>query len=359
MTTEKLPIFYKKRPLFGFDIGNGSIKIVQLHSTGKKTFLEGYGTTTFDPIAMKDGEIIDYEIIASAAHKLFSDDMTGSISTRDIAASLPVTNSFSRVISLPNMAEKDVLDAVKMEAEQYIPVALDNLYIDYVTLEKSSETEQDYLVTAAPKRVVDSYINLFDILGLRPVIMEPSILSVTRMVQNAEVSNFPTLVIDCGSTTSDLTVYDKKSTVVTGTVKFGGNTITRAIMNHMGLSEVQANTVKSRYGLEVSKKQKEIMEALDVPLRNLTTEIRKIIRYYEDRVKSQDSKVEQVIILGGGANLPGFSTYLTSNLRIPTRLCSIWQNIEFDGLQPPNQLDTSMYATAVGLAMINPTEVSK
>jgi type IV pilus assembly protein PilM len=359
MTTEKLPIFYKKRPLFGFDIGNGSIKVVQLNNTGKKTYLEGYGTTRFDPIAMKDGEIVDFEIIASAANRLFKEGLTGNIYTRDISVSLPVTNSFSRVISLPNMADKDVLDAVKMEAEQYIPIPIDELYLDYTTLEKSSDTEQDYLVTAAPKRVVDSYISIFDVLGLRPVVMEPSILSVTRMVQNAEISNFPTLVIDCGSITSDLTVYDKKSTIVTGTVKFGGNTITKAIMNHMGLSEVQANTIKSRYGLEVSKKQKEIMEALDVPLRNLTTEIRKIIRYYEDRVKSEESKVEQVIILGGGANLPGFSTYLTSSLRIPTRLCSIWQHIELDGLQPPNQLDTSMYATAVGLAMINPAEVSK
>lgn len=359
MRTEKLPIFYKKKPLFGFDIGNGSLKVVQLGKNGKKTYLEGYGTTHFDAVAMKDGEVVDYEVVAKAAHKLFDENLTGSISTHDIAVSLPVTNSFSRVIALPPMEDKDVLDAVKLEAEQYIPVALDELYIDYSILEKVSDTEQEYLVTASPKRVIDSYMDLFEILDLKPVVMEPSILSVTRTVQNAEDSNYPTLVIDCGSTTSDLIVYDKKSTIVTGTVKFGGNSVTKALMNSMGLSEVQANTVKSRYGLEVSKKQKEIMEALDVPLRNLTTEIRKIIRYYEDRGRSDESKVEQIIILGGGANLPGFATYLTSSLRIPARLCSIWENIEFDGLQPPNQLDTSMYATAVGLALINPGEITK
>lgn len=358
MRTEKLPIFYKKQPLFGFDIGNGSIKVVQLNCKNKKVYLEGYGTTHFDTVAMKDGEIVDFEIVAKASNKLFNEGLTGSISTRDIAVSLPVTNSFSRVISLPAMDEKDVLDAVKLEAEQYIPVPLDELYIDFSKLEKISDTEQEYLVTAAPKRVIDSYMSLFEVLGLRPVVMEPSILSVTRTVQNAEDSSYPTLVIDCGSTNSDLIVYDKKSVVVTGTVKFGGNTITKALMNSMGLTEVQANTVKSRYGLEVSKKQKEIMEALDVPLKNLTTEIRKIIRYYEDRGKSDESKVEQIIILGGGANLPGFSTYLTSSLRIATRLCSIWQNVEFDGLQPPNQLDTSMYATAVGLSLISPGEIA-
>jgi len=64
-------------------------------------------------------------------------------------------------------------------------------------------------------------------------------------------------------------------------------------------------------------------------------------------------------MLGGGANLPGFSTYLTSQLRVATRLASIWQHILAEGIELPDRADSSMYATALGLALIKPSEVTK
>jgi type IV pilus assembly protein PilM len=356
MLSTKLPVLYREKPLFGFDIGHGSIKIAQLSPFGKDTVLDGYGTILFDASAIRDGEIVDYEVVAAATQKLFTDNITGSISTSTAAVSLPVSHSFNRVIRLPAMNEKDIRDAVRLEAEQYIPIAIDDLYIDYQLINVDGEN-RDYLVSAAPKRVIDSYMNLFAILGIEAIVMEPSLLSVTRVVRNSELSNLPTLVIDCGSTTTDLIIYNNMAVQVTGTVKFGGNTITKSLMDSMSLTELQANTIKSKYGLDSSKKQTEISSALEVPLRSFSTEIRKIIRYFEDRGGDANNKVEQIIILGGGANLPGFSAYLTNSLRIPTRLCSIWQHISFDGLQPPNLLDTSMYATAAGLALIKPHEV--
>lgn len=348
MGASKLPVFYKDKPLFGFDIGNGSVKIVQLGFSGSQVFLEGYGSSTFEPSALIEGEVTNYEVVASSVKELFERNLTGQISTDAVAVSLPVSHSFSRIISLPEMEDKDLVDAIRLEAEQYIPVNIDDLYLDYQLVEKK-DGNMEFVVAAAPKRVVDSYDTLFQILGLEAVVMEPSILSVTRLVRHAEESSIPTLVIDCGATTTDLIIYNRSTVRVTGTIKFGGNTITQALMESMNLTEPQANTIKSKYGLELSKKQAEITEALNIPLKALTNDIKKIIRYFEDREK--DEQVGQIIILGGGANLPGFSTYLTSALRIPTRLCGVWQNVDFGGLQPPNQLESSVYATAAGLAL--------
>lgn len=349
-------LFYREKPLFGFDIGHGSIKVVQLSQNQKKRYLDGYGSIFFDPKAIEDGVIINYEVVADAVKKLFNENITGSISTQRLAASLPVSHSFSRIISLPQLESKDVFEAIKLEAEQYIPIPIDDLFIDYQLLEVV-DGNQEYMVSAAPRRVVESYQTLFDIVGLEAVVMEPSIQSVSRIVRNSEESDVPTLVIDCGSSSTDLIIYNREAVRVTGTVKFGGQTLTKALIDQMSLTETQANAIKSKYGLDVSKRQSEVSSALDLPLKSFVNEIKKIIRYFEDR--GTNEKVDQIIILGGGANLPGFSTYLTSALRVPTRLCSIWQHITFDGLQPPNQLETSMYATAAGLALVGPNEVAK
>jgi type IV pilus assembly protein PilM len=351
-------LFYQEKSLFGFDLGHGSIKVVQLNYSDKKTHLQGYGRVLFDPKAIKEGEIIDFDAVSKAAHELISTHLTGSVNTRSIAASLPVLHSFSRIINLPLMEDKDVYEAVHTEASQYIPIPITDLYLDYQLVEKKADS-QDFLVAAAPKRVVDSYIKLFGVLGLELMCLEPSILSVTRVVRHAESSDAPTLVIDCGSLTTDLIIFSKSVVRVTGTIKFGGEALTESIMRDLNMSYEEASRTKNLYGLEPGEHQSKILSAITENLNFLSGEIKKIIRYFEDRDKDQNAKVGQIIILGGGANLPGFSTYLTSELRIAARLASVWQHIDMDHLQKPEKQDASMYATAVGLALVKPHEVVK
>lgn len=81
-----------------------------------------------------------------------------------------------------------------------------------------------------------------------------------------------------------------------------------------------------------------------------------MLRYYEERTDA-NKKIGQIITLGGGANMPGLSEYLTDTLRVPVRACNPWDNLSFDHLQPPSTLEKSIYLTAAGLALINPREI--
>jgi type IV pilus assembly protein PilM len=355
MNNKKLPLFYRNKPLFGFDLGHGSVKIVQLDYSRKKPRLQAYGSASFDPKSFKDGVVVDYDTICKAATALISEDLKGSLTTHRIAASLPVLHSFSRIINLPMMDDKDINEAVRTEAGQYIPMPLNDLYLDYQLVEKRPDG-QDFLVAAAPKKVVDSYLELFNRLGLELACLEPSILSVSRIVQHAQKYDIPTLVIDCGSITTDLIIYNKSVVRVTGTIKFGGEELTKSIMTKFNLSYEEAAKMKRTYGVDPGEKQPEMVSALAQNLQFLASEIKKISRYYEERDKDRSVQVEQVVILGGGANLPGFGTYMTSELRLPTKIASIWQNLDTDHLETPSSVESSMYATAAGLATINPKE---
>jgi Tfp pilus assembly PilM family ATPase len=61
--------------------------------------------------------------------------------------------------------------------------------------------------------------------------------------------------------------------------------------------------------------------------------------------------------MGGGANMPGLSGYLTDHLRLAVRMCDPWQHLDFTGLQPPNTVEKSMYITVAGLALVQPKEI--
>lgn len=333
------------------------MKILQIDYRRGKAFVQGYGFCSFDSNAIVDGVITDIEPVAAAAQTLFADNIIGTLSSRSVAVSLPVTHTYNRVITLPLLDHTELMDAVRLEAEQYIPLPVDSLYIDYQIIDQGADSI-DLLVSATPRKVVDSYILFFRTLGLEASVIEPSIIAVTRLVRHTENADVPTLVVDLGSITTDLIIYDS-SIRVTGTINFGGNTLTAAIAEALGVNEKQAHLIKTKYGLEKSKKQAEILNAITPSLTQLTAEIKKMIRYYQDRnqAANKDNTVQQIIILGGGANLPGFSTFLTDHVRIATRLSNTWKHIQFGHLQGPHQIENTMYATASGLALIRPREV--
>lgn len=350
----KTPVFYRDKPVFGFDLGFDSIKVMQINLQQKTPEITGYGFSSFDHKAMNKGVIVDPEEIARNAYQLISNNLVGAINTRRVISAVPVARSYNRVLNLPIMPRSELAQAVKLEAEQYIPVPIDELYIDY-QIGEIHEDSMEVLVVAAPRKIIDSYNILYDLLGLELAVMETSINASTRLVMHAENTDVPTLIIDFGSVSTDLSIFDSVLRV-TGTVASGGDDITKAIAAKLQVTKQQAHTIKTKYGIDASKKQKEIRDAAKPKLDKLVAEVKKMDRFYQDRGNS-NKKVEQVIILGGGANMPGLSDYLTDQIRIPTRMCSPWLNLEFGDLQPPHQLEKTLYATAAGLALAKPKDI--
>lgn len=347
--------FYKDKPVFGLDIGFSSVKIMQLIPGSKQYVVGGYGVNTFDAKAVDNGTIVDYENIAGSILELFKKHLVGDITTSRVAMSVPAARTFTRILTLPQLDEKDITEAVRLEAEQYIPVPINDLYVDYELI-RSTDKGMEVLVVAVPKKVTDSYTNLANILGLEVVAMETTLGSTGRLFQHTDQQDVPTVIIDFGSVSADVTIYDSKKLVVTGTIPGGGDDFTTLIADNLHVNRQEAHVIKTKYGLGVSKKQREIIKALNPKLEVITKEIRRMIRYYEERFDTK-KKIGQIITLGGGANMPGLSEYLTDNLRVPVRSCNPWDNISFDHLQPPSTLERSIYLTVAGLALINPKEL--
>ena len=172
---------------------------------------------------------------------------------------------------------------------------------------------------------------------------------------HSDNSDVPTVLIDFGSMSNDITVFDK-TLVVTSTVPGGGDSFTNLISAKLGVSEHEAHIIKTKYGLGASKKQKQIVEAVTPILEQLLKEVRRMIRYYEERSGTKH-KINQVVTMGGGANMPGLSEYMTDQLRLPVRMIDAWQHLEYSDLQPPAHAEKSMYVTVAGLALVRPEDI--
>lgn len=356
-TATQTPHFFTPKPVFGLDIGSGSLKVLQLafdEPNAKKPRLIGYGTAPFDATAIRNGIIEKPEIIAAATHHLFKKGLLGDITSRRVAIAIPTYRSFTRSIQLPSLKPAERADAVNLEVEQYLPVPIDSVYMDYTTI-RDTKDDTEVLAAAVPKQIVDSYVSLSAILGLEPVLFETTMNACARMFSHDKQSDVASLIIDFGTLSSDISIYDR-GLVTTGTVEGGGQIFTTVIQNGLGVTESEAKIIKTKYGLGASKRQTEIHAALQPTLGKIVKEVKRLIRYHAERYSS-DRPIQQVIMLGGGANLPGMSDYFINELRIAVRACDPWQYINFSGMQPPHMVDRPMYATAIGLALADAREV--
>lgn len=356
-TTISTPVLLHDKPLFGLDVGHGSLKVMQVSTAGKHAKMPritGYGTISFDPAAIDNGVIKKPELIAQTLHRLFEHQLIGEITTRRIAMAIPSYRSFSRSMQLPKLSPKDVRQAVQLEAEQYIPTPLEGLYLDYTCTRMNKETD-DYLAVGVPKEIVDSYITVARMVGLEIMLVETTMAADSRLFAYNQRNNLSSVIIDFGSLSADISIFNK-ATLVTGTVPAGGLVFTNNIKDSLKVTFAEAGIIKTRYGISVSKQQQEILAALEPTLQQLTKEIRRMVRYHEEHYEG-DAPIGQVIVFGGGANMPGLSEYLTNALRLPVRVHDPWQYLDYSGLQAPNKADKLMYATVAGLSLVRPKEL--
>jgi len=353
------PSLLHDKPVFGLDVGHGSIKVMQVAQHDRDAgsqgpHIIGYGVTEFDSSALDNGVIVKPEVIAAALLNMFDNQLIGDITSRRVALAIPTYRSFSRSMQLPKLSARELDDAVHLEAEQYVPVPLSDLYLDYAVTRRGEE-QDDLLAIAVPKEIVDSYLTLTRMVGLEVMLVETTMASASRLFAHDKYNDIASVIIDFGSLTADVSIF-YKTMLVTSTVAAGGLVFTNNIRDGLGVTLAEAAIIKTKYGLSVSKKQQEITAALEPTLQQLTKEIRRMVRYHEEHYGAE-KPIGQVIMLGGGANMPGMSEYLTSSLRLPVRVHDPWQYLSFDGLQAPSRADRLMYATVAGLSLVNPKEI--
>lgn len=325
---------------------------MQLARSGSSYKVVGFGMAPFQPDTIVEGIISEPEALAKVLGSLFAKPPQGKITARRVSASLPNSKVFTRVLSLPVMSHEDLQQAVKYEAEQYVPVPINDLYIDYQLAGEPSggeEPHQDVLMVAAPRAIVDSYLKLFEMAGLEIGAIETSLDAVGRAMLASTATKQNTLVVDMGSQSADITVFNQV-TRLTSTIPLGGDHLTQALVKTLGVTTEEAGEIKYKFGLGKSDLQSKVQKALEPSLQTLVREINKIIKYYAERSDNQES-VATVLLSGGSASLPGLSEYLSTQLKLPVAIGDGWKSLSGKLSTGAPKLDKPSYSTAIGLAM--------
>jgi len=347
-------LFYRDKPIIGLDISSTGVKIMSIDP--KHWLVSGYGSVDLDPLKVKESFERGTPYLSENIAALLKDNVIGKLSSDRVVVSIPTARSYARTFTLPLSTEKTLKDAVVLEADQYIPLPSSTLYIDSAIIDRGKK-EITVLMSAIAKTVIDNIVKAVETAGLQVALIEPSISSVGRLLTATEDGNLPTVIVDIGPASTDIAILDKGTVRVTGGIAIGGNTFTLDIAKKLGVELENAHQLKVLNGLSAGPRQQKITAALDGNLERILTEVRKVMRYYEDRIS--DRKLEQLLVVGSGSNMPGIGEYFTNSLVMPARVASPWQKLDFGKLQEPPKQFRSRYITVAGLAIVPPEGIWK
>lgn len=335
----------------GLDLGSNSFKLVQLNQVSQDKYsLSAIGLVPAPP---SDGQIVAQIAKSEAIKKLLKDSRASS---RQAVISLPESLVYTRVIEMPFLVEPELSQAIKWQAEQYIPVPLSDVVLKHQVItqpeqgETSTESKMTVLLIAAPNKVLNDQISIVEKAGLEVVGVETEILSVARVLVGIDVYSPTTLLIHLGAETTTFSILSRGDLALTQSISSGGTAIARSIAAELGLEYNQAEEYKKSYGLDESKLEGKVVAAIKPVAQLIVAETKRVLAFHETHGGSDP--VKRVVLSGGTAMIPGLVQYFTESLGLEVQIGNPFLNITLTDKQRQEiGENAALYTTAVGLAL--------
>ena len=225
----------------GVDIDRGSIKAVQLQGSGAGYVLQHVGYHRLPPGVIVDGEVADQNLLSSEIRDFWD---SHSFKGRSITFGVSNQKVVVRLLDFPHMRPEDLQGAISFEAQDHIPMPLDEAVLDYVVLgprEERSDLDR-VLVVAAQREMISRYTSAVRAGGLKPEGVDVKALSLTRSTLPDPFfgEDGAVLLLDVGAEITNLVVADRGNPVLTRFVPVGLGDFVAAVVELADIAEDEA-----------------------------------------------------------------------------------------------------------------------
>ncbi|MGD9302410.1 MAG: type IV pilus assembly protein PilM, partial [Desulfobacterales bacterium] len=291
------------------------------------------------------------ETVAESLQQLLKS--TG-IKESNVAISIGGYSVIVKKIIVQTMAEEQLQETIHFEAEQYIPFDISDVNLDFQILgeSESNPNQMNVFLVAAKKEMVDDYINLINLAGLNPCIIDVEAFA----LQNSFEANYDAVkeniaLIDIGASKTSLNILKDSASVFMRDVSLGCGQINQKIMSLIDCSFEEAEQLK--YGNTPGKLSPDDLKGMvSAVVSDWCTEIRRALDFFystypEDRIK-------RVILSGGGANIGEFRDLLATEASADVEMINPFQNFSIENKKLDDEFLKQLApqaAICMGLAM--------
>ena len=156
-------------------------------------------------------------------------------------------------------------------------------------------------------------------------------------------------MVDIGYTSTTISIVENNLLRQSYSFDISANSSTRALINYLKINWQEAEKVKQKFGLD--PKEQSVFLALRPQINSISREIEKVCQNF---YQTEGKKVENIVLAGGAASLPGLKEYFRVFLRKEIKIANPFRN---SNLSYPPLLEGRLeeigpsFAIAIGLAL--------
>lgn len=362
-----MALFTRKEPILGIDISPSAVKLIELSRSGPRFRVEGFAIEPLAEGVMEDRNPVDTDAIGEAIKRACR---KAGIRTRRAAVAVPTSSVITRTVPMPaEFKESDIETNISIEAAQYIPYPIEEIYLDFENkgLSQASNDIQDVMLVATRKENVDTREATLKEAGLTPAVVDVEIYALENTfrllsdglprtsggeqnrLEKPRSSLFA--LVDIGATITNLYIFKDDHIIFSREQSFGCDQLTVRIAEASGATREQAEQTK-RTG-QISD---EIAASVLEPFKQVLAEqIGHSLQFFfsSDQFIAGRYNVDAVVLVGGGAMIMGLDRVVADVLGITTVVANPFRSMGSASRVNTSALlrDAPLLAVACGLAL--------
>ncbi len=343
----------KSAPVIGLDISSTAVKLLELTGTGNKYKVEAYAVEPLPPNAVIEKNITDVEAVGDSIRRAVK--RSGS-KTRHAAVAVAGSAVITKVITMPgNLSDDELASQIELEADQYIPYALNEVNMDFEVIGPSEPDPDrvDVMLAASRSENVDVRVAAVELGGLQCKMVDVEAFALenafgllTQDMPSAGIGEVIALV-DIGATMTTLSVLADLKIIYAREQVFGGKQLTEEIQRRYGLTYEEAGLAKRQgglpdiYGPEVLEPFKESM----------AQQVNRALQFFYS--SSQYTQVDLIVMAGGCASIEGSEEVIAEKTGTQVMIANPFANMSLSSKVRAQVLsnDAPSLMIACGLAM--------
>jgi type IV pilus assembly protein PilM len=320
-------VFKRKDHLVGLDIGSRTIKACEILETKKGRSLEKFGMVDIESGLIEDGSIKDPEVVAGSIRQLYQ---THHIREHNVAISIGGYSVIVKKINVQAMSEDQLHDTIPFEAEQYIPFDISDVNLDFQILGENEHNpnQMSVLLVAAKKEMVNDYVNLAQLAGLNPCIIDVDAFALQNIFEiNYDTKDENVALIDIGASKTSLNILKGTTSVFMRDVSLGCGQINQKIASIADCTIEEAEKLK--LGDQSDKiSQEDLSDIVSSVVADWCTEIRRALDFFYSTYP--DEQIKKIVLSGGGGSIKEFRQLLAVETSAEVQSINPFEKINVD-----------------------------
>lgn len=345
-------MFFSNKGIVAVDIGTSSIKLAEMDATRKGWNLKRFGVVTLSPGWVKEGEILEPQSVALTLKNLIQ---SVKCKRKNVASGMFGNGVIVKRISMAPIEESLIGEAIKWEAEQYIPFDVNEAAIDYHILrnkERSGGDNLDILLIGAKQEFVFRFIESVESADLKCSVLDVSGFALANCFEaNYGKQEGLTALLNIGAGVTNLVIVENGEVIFSRDSTIGGQTYTNELHKAMGVSIPEAESLKisASLGQEVPG---EVLTVMSTTTEQVVDEIRNAFEFFV--ATGGGGRVNKIYVCGGSIFVPKLVEMVAASIGVPFEVLNPFQNITYDTKNLTAdyiQQIQSISPVALGLAM--------